>query len=101
MTTSHRATAALWALGAAATVTVDRIEGELAVVEWADTVWVAVPVSELPPGVAEGDRLRIRWHRARRRPRDRAERSSLPSTPRSAVSSPPPHERIRAPQETP
>lgn len=40
------------------TVTVDRIEGDLAVLEVAGT-FVDWPVSALPPGVSEGQRLAI------------------------------------------
>ena len=34
--------------------TVDRIEGDLAVVEWEDGSWSDLPLPALPPGVAEG-----------------------------------------------
>jgi hypothetical protein len=37
-------------------IVIDRIEGEVAVVELAGST-VDVPLSELPPGVKEGDRL--------------------------------------------
>jgi hypothetical protein len=36
---------------------VDRIEGEVAVLEWQDLTFAEVPVEVLPPGVEEGDRL--------------------------------------------
>lgn len=40
-------------------LTVDRIEGDVAVVETA-TGFVDLPLSFLPPGVGEGDRVRVR-----------------------------------------
>ena len=45
--------------------TVDRIEGEHAVLEWSEGSWSSLPVQLLPPGVREGDRLRLRLHRKR------------------------------------
>ena len=51
-------------LAATLTGTVDRIEGEFAVVEWetasvADTWLTDVPLTVLPPGLGEGDRVRV------------------------------------------
>jgi hypothetical protein len=40
-------------------VVVDRIEGPFAVLEWRDTHLTEVPVSALPAGVHEGDRLLV------------------------------------------
>lgn len=36
---------------------VDRIEGDVAVVEWREDAFGELPVSSLPPGVGEGDLL--------------------------------------------
>lgn len=38
-------------------VVVDRIEGPFAVLEWKEEVLTEVPISALPLGVEEGDRL--------------------------------------------
>jgi hypothetical protein len=42
-------------------VVVDRIEEDVAVVEFADRAFADVPLAVLPPGVAEGERLILRW----------------------------------------
>jgi hypothetical protein len=39
--------------------TVDRVEGDKAVVEWADGSLSDVPLGALPAGTREGDRLRV------------------------------------------
>lgn len=41
-------------------VTVDRIEGPYAVLEWDDARITEVPVTALPPSVVEGDRIVLR-----------------------------------------
>jgi hypothetical protein len=41
-------------------VTVDRIEGAYAVLEWRDSNLTEVPITALPPGLHEGDRLLVR-----------------------------------------
>ncbi len=41
-------------------VTVDRIEGPYAVLEWDDAHITEVPVAALPPNVEEGDRIVLR-----------------------------------------
>ena len=46
----------LW-FAVGAVVTVDRIEGPYAVLEWRDASITEVPLSELPRGTSEGDRL--------------------------------------------
>jgi len=43
-------------------VTVDRIEGPYAVLEWDEVHVTEVPVFALPPHVEEGDRLVLRAH---------------------------------------
>lgn len=62
-------------------VTVDRIDGSYAVLEWNDVQLTEIPVSALPPDVAEGDRLLLHArtlprssvaHVPRRRPRGAA-----------------------------
>lgn len=47
------------------TITVDRIEGDIAVVEFGDTR-VEIPVSALPPGAGEGSVLRFELDEAAR-----------------------------------
>lgn len=63
--------------GAPVQLTVDRIEGDLAVIELGRDDFTALPLSLLPPGLAEGDallfrrsaaRIRIRRCRTWRRP---------------------------------
>ena len=58
-------------------VIVDRIEGELAVVEWPDRAFTEIPLAALPPGVQEGDRLVIAARSAPRRDRGVAGRPAL------------------------
>lgn len=41
-------------------LTVDRIEGDVIVVELPDARVVDVPAAALPPGLREGDRVRVR-----------------------------------------
>jgi len=62
-------------------VTIDRIEGPYAVLEWNDVQITEIPVTALPPNVAEGDRLVVHTrtlprssvaHVPRRRPRGAA-----------------------------
>ena len=48
-------------------VTVDRVEADEVVVEWAEGTLSSLPVQLLPPGVQEGDRIRLRWRRTRPR----------------------------------
>jgi hypothetical protein len=50
-------------LGSTLVVTIDRIEADVAVVEWTEGLWSAVPVALLPVDTSEGDRLRIEWTR--------------------------------------
>ena len=45
--------------GAALVVTVDRVEAPYAVLEWPSGALGDVPLGLLPPGVAEGERLRL------------------------------------------
>ncbi len=54
-----------WLLGLQLLGTVDRIEGELAVVEWQDGSFSDVPAALLGSSVAEGDSVWLR-HRPRR-----------------------------------
>jgi len=42
-------------------VTVDRIEGDIAVIEWTAGALGDVPLVLLPPGTREGDQLRLQW----------------------------------------
>lgn len=63
--------AAPWALALATaaaarapvSVTVDRIEGEIAVIELDLDTFLDLPARRLPPGTREGDRLRLRIRR--------------------------------------
>jgi len=61
---------ALWAaLPSAQTgplVTIDRIEDDVAVVEWTADTTSDLPLNLLPPDTREGDRLHLRWHRVDR-----------------------------------
>lgn len=41
-------------------VTIDRIEGPYAVLEWNDVQLTEIPVNALPPNAAEGDRFVVR-----------------------------------------
>ena len=50
---------------AVAVVTIDRIEGDFAVVEWSESLLSDVPLSVLPKGVAEGDRIVVEVSRRR------------------------------------
>jgi|GEM_PF-5085422 len=85
-----------WLAVHSTTVTIDRIEGDLAVVEWSADHPGHLPLQLLPAGVAEGDRLELRW-RHTRRPRSPTPPASSPlpqdldlsQTPRSVVSPPP------------
>lgn len=61
------------------TVVVDRIEGDMAVLEFAEGDWIPVSVTNLPRGIEEGDRLRLRGVRCRRSPRP-AVVSGFPNT---------------------
>lgn len=46
-----------------AVATIDRIEGDIAVLEWRDLCVTELPVSVLPDGIEEGDTLVIRSRR--------------------------------------
>ena len=54
-----RPRSAVWVLAVTAWVTVDRVEVDIAVIEWPGGVTTDVPVSALPPDTREGDRLRL------------------------------------------
>ena len=55
-------------LAAALTGIVDRIEGDQAVIEWSDEVrFGLLPLESLPREVGEGDAIRVRVRRGRRR----------------------------------
>ena len=91
--------------GAALVLTVDRIEGARAVVEWTDGTLTPIPIQLLPPHAREGDHLRLRWQRVRlrRRPK-RLPDVSIPmdfsgESPRSAASPKPSHAPSCAPME--
>ena len=68
----------LWLHVIGTIVTVDRIEGPYAVVEWRDATFTEVPIAALPSGTTEGARLLLRastlpppaaTHRSGRSPR--------------------------------
>jgi hypothetical protein len=69
-------------LGARLVGVVDRVEGEIAVVEAADGLFVDLPLTLLPPGTTEGDRVLLS---ARRPPLFSFSRFSVSQNP-SAVS---------------
>lgn len=48
-----------WILALAACATVDRIEGDVAVVEWPGGLTTDVPLAALPTGAHEGTQLRL------------------------------------------
>ena len=52
----------------APTVTIDRIDGEVAVVEWSAGALGDVPMALLPPDTREGDRFRLKWRLVSRSP---------------------------------
>lgn len=61
-------TPVLLAVALRAVVVVDRVEGDVAVVEAADGALFDWPVAALPPGAREGDRLVVRVRRGPRTP---------------------------------
>ncbi|MDP2312783.1 MAG: DUF3006 domain-containing protein [Pseudomonadota bacterium] len=62
---------ALFAIGTI--VTIDRIEGPYAVLEWGDVGVTEIPITALPSGAQEGDRIVLR---ARTLPRSSVARHS-------------------------
>ena len=66
----------VWLWVAGWTVVVDRIEGDMAVLEFAEGDWIPVSVAHLPRNIEEGDRIRLRGVRCRRNVR-RGVRPSL------------------------
>ena len=87
----------LWWAASPLVLTVDRIEGPVAIVEWSTDLHIEVPVSLLPPGVHEGDQLRLRRRRPTRPSRGPAPpETDLPDdlfteAPRGVVPPPPSH----------
>ncbi len=49
-------------------VTIDRIEDDVAVVEWTPDTIGDLPLNVLPPDTREGDRLHLQWQRVDRHP---------------------------------
>jgi hypothetical protein len=93
--------AAPWGLALAAAAaartpvpaTVDRIEGDIAVIELDTETFLDLPARRLPPGTREGDRLRLRIRRgapAGDRPRTITRARPLAGPP-GALHEPPPH----------
>lgn len=73
------------ALSVEEVVVVDRIVEEVAVLEWGPSCTTDVPLSLVPPGVREGDLLRIQLRRAPRGHRLRGgDRPLRPRSPASA-----------------
>jgi hypothetical protein len=93
--------AAPWGLALAAAAaarppvpaTVDRIEGDVAVLELDPDTFLDLPARRLPPGTREGDRLRLRIRRGA--PAGTAPRTSPTARARAghpgATHEPPPH----------
>lgn len=80
----------LMALGGDATVvTVDRIEGAWAVVEWTADEVAPVPLSALPDGISEGEHLELAWRRTTSTPPAAPACAARPSPAASAAPSPP------------
>lgn len=61
------------------TVTIDRIDGDMAVVEWSAGALGDVPLKLLPPGTREGDRFRLKWRPVSRSPVQTSPNRPLPT----------------------
>lgn len=69
---------ALALLATCRVLTVDRIEGEVVVLDWCGRLRFDAPINALPTGLAEGDRVRLRAFHAPRRARPRGHSASGP-----------------------